>query len=194
VSPLSEEKILVVRENNIADPSTVGLASFAIALFCLSFLNAGLVSGKSIGLIIAIALISGGLVHFIVALWGFAKNEIYTAIVFGSYGAFWTSFSLFQLGVILKWFEVDPGMMTVFFIAWTIFTFFIWVATLVTNKAVITVITTLLIVFILLDLGLGQWAGYLGIFTALAAFYTSAAGLLNTLYGREVLPVGPVKK
>ena len=187
---MSEEKVYVVKENSIADPSTVGLASFGIDLFCLSFVNAGLVGAGSIGLIIATALICGGLVHIMVALWGFLKNELYTALVFGTYGAFWTIFSLFQLGVVLKWFEVDPGMMTIFFIAWTIFTFFVWVATLATNTAVIIVITTLLIVFILLDLGLGQLAGYLGIFTALAALYTSAAGLLNTMFGKQVLPVG----
>lgn len=187
---MSEEKVFVVKENNIADPSTVGLASFGIALFCLSFVNAGLVGAGSIGLIIATALICGGLIHIIVGLWGFVKNELFTALVFGTFGAFWTIFSLFQLGVVLKWFEVDPGMMTVFFVAWTIFTFFIWIATLVTNKAVIIVITTLLIVFILLDLGMAQMAGYVGIFTALAALYTSAAGLLNTMYGKQVLPVG----
>ena len=184
-----QKKVYVVK-GIACRPSTVGLASFGIALFCLSFVNAGLVGAGSIGLIIATALICGGLVHIMVALWGFLKNELYTALVFGTYGAFWTIFSLFQLGVVLKWFEVDPGMMTIFFIAWTIFTFFVWVATLATNTAVIIVITTLLIVFILLDLGLGQLAGYLGIFTALAALYTSAAGLLNTMFGKQVLPVG----
>ncbi|HPZ42996.1 MAG TPA: acetate uptake transporter [Bacillota bacterium] len=187
---MSEEKVYVLKENGIADPSTVGLASFGIALFCLSFVNAGLVGAGSIGLIIAIALICGGMVHTIVALWGFLKNELFTALVFGTYGAFWTIFSLFQLGLVLEWFEVDPSMMTVFFIAWTIFTFIIWIATLVTNTAVIVIITTLLIVFILLVLGLAQLAGYVGIFTALAALYTAAAGILNTMYGRQVLPVG----
>ena len=34
---MSEEKVYVLKENGIADPSTVGLASFGIALFCLSF-------------------------------------------------------------------------------------------------------------------------------------------------------------
>ena len=113
-------------------------------------------------MIIAIALICGGMVHTIVALWGFLKNELFTALVFGTYGAFWTIFSLFQLGLVLEWFEVDPSMMTVFFIAWTIFTFIIWIATLVTNTAVIVIITTLLIVFILLVLGLAQLAGLCG--------------------------------
>ena len=70
---MSEEKVYVVKENSIADPSTVGLASFGIALFCLSFVNAGLVGAGSIGLIIATALICGGLVHIMVALWGFLK-------------------------------------------------------------------------------------------------------------------------
>ncbi|WP_342669569.1 hypothetical protein [Desulfovirgula thermocuniculi] len=34
------------------------------------------------------------------------------------------------------------------------------------------------------------WGGYLGIITALAAWYASAAGILNTVCKQEVLPVG----
>lgn len=94
----------------------------------------------------------------------------------------------------MKWFEVDAKTMLVFFIAWNIFTFYIWVASLVTNKAVITVVSLLLLTFIFLDLGMAQLAGYAGILSALAGFYTSAAGVINTLYGREILPVGPVSR
>lgn len=36
--------------------------------------------------------------------------------------------------------------------------------------------------------------GYVGILTAIAAWYTSAAGIWNTVWGRVVLPVGPFKK
>ena len=36
--------------------------------------------------------------------------------------------------------------------------------------------------------------GYAGILTAFAAWYTSAAGIFNTVFGRVILPVGPFKK
>ena len=35
-----------------------------------------------------------------------------------------------------------------------------------------------------------QIGGYIGILTALVAWYTSAAGVLNGLKGKAVLPVG----
>lgn len=160
----------------------------------MSCLNAGLTGPEALGVIIPLSLACGGLMHIIVALWGFVKNELFTAIVFGTFGAFWITLSLMQYGMAMKWFEVDAKTMLVFFIAWTIFTFYIWVASLVTNKAVITVVSLLLLTFIFLDLGMAQLAGYAGILSALAGFYTSAAGVINTLYGREILPVGPVSR
>jgi succinate-acetate transporter protein len=54
-------------------------------------------------------------------------------------------------------------------------------------------------VFLLLDFGLAgspgliAWAGYLGMIDGLLALYLTAAGILGALYGRSVLPVGPVK-
>ena len=38
--------------------------------------------------------------------------------------------------------------------------------------------------------GLGKLGGYLGIITALVAWYTSAAGVIAGMKGRPVLPVG----
>ena len=86
----------------------------------------------------------------------------------------------------------------VFLIAYTIFTVYVLIASFVTNIAVIVTLSVLLLVFLLLDFGLGGhpglivWAGYVGIIDGLLALYVSAAGLLGTLYGRPVLPVGPV--
>jgi hypothetical protein len=38
--------------------------------------------------------------------------------------------------------------------------------------------------------GLIQVGGYVGVLTALVAWYTSAAGVMNGLKGRQVFPVG----
>jgi succinate-acetate transporter protein len=84
-------------------------------------------------------------------------------------------------------------------IAYTIFTFIIFIATLVTNKVVILTLAVLLAVFLLLDFGLAGspglivYAGYLGMIDGLLALYLTAAGILGALYGRTVLPVGPIK-
>lgn len=194
---MEETKVYEVRET-IADPSTLGLASFALALFVLSFYNAGIIGANSMFIIVPLALLTAW-IHFMVASFGFRKNELFTAVVFGTYGMFWAIYGLLQIGLAAKLFTFDAPSFMIYCIAFTIFTFYVFIATLVTNKAVIYTIFLLLVVFVLLDFGLAGnptfvvWAGYVGIVCALMAFYTSAAGLLGGLYGRSILPVGPVK-
>jgi hypothetical protein len=195
---MAEENAFNVVNQAIADPSTVGLASFGIALFTLSFLNAGIVGPNAISVLIPLALITA-LIHFFACMNGFKKNELFTALVFGIYGMFWAVWSLINLSVALKWFSLDVKTLMIFMIAYTIFTAIIFFATFVTNKAVILTLAVLLAVFVLLDIGLAGhpqyivWAGYLGILDGLLALYLTAAGILGTLYGHPVLPVGPVK-
>jgi succinate-acetate transporter protein len=195
---MAEETTFSIVNHAVADPSTVGLASFGIALFTLSFLNAGIVGPNAVSVLIPLALITG-LIHFFACLNGFKKNELFTALVFGIYGMFWVVWSLINLGVVLKWYELDANTLLVFLVAYTIFTAIIFFATFVTNKAVILTVGVLLAVFLLLDFGLAgspgliAWAGYLGMIDGLLALYLTAAGILGALYGRSVLPVGPVK-
>ena len=194
----AEENISIMEvRHHEADPSTVGLASFGIALFTLSFQNAGIIGPNAVSIIIPLAMITG-LIHFFAALTGFRKNELFTALVFGIYGMFWVVYSLINLGVALKWYVLDPNALLVFLIAYTIFTIYVLIASFVTNVAVILTLIVLLLVFLLLDFGLAGhpslivWAGYAGIIDGLLALYVSAAGLIGTLYGKPVLPVGPV--
>lgn len=69
-----------------------------------------------------------------------------------------------------------------------------------TSKALSAVFVLLFITFTLLDLGhftSPTWnvvGGYFGLATAVTAWYSSAAGLLNTVHGRSILPVGRKKK
>lgn len=182
--------------SKIADPSTVGMASFGIALFCLASLVAGVTGPAALAVIIPLAL-GTALVHFVAGTFGFIKGELFTALAFYGYGLFWFTFGVLQLGTALKWFAPDNDIMLMFYIAYTIFTVFIFFATLVTNTAVILTIGTLLAVFVLLDLSiiinnplLAKYAGYLGFYTALNALYVVGGSILNTMYGRTVLPMG----
>jgi uncharacterized protein len=183
--------------SKIADPSTVGLASFGLGLFCLAFVVAGIAGPAPMALIIPLALVVA-LVHFFAGVFGYRKGELFTALAFHIYGLFWLTFGIMNLGASLKWFA-PPGdtMMMIFYLAFTIFTAYVFIGTLLTCTAVILTIGTLLVIFALLTLSiflnspaLGVYAGYLGIYTALNALYVSAGGLLNTMYGRTVLPMG----
>ena len=143
---------------------------------------------------IPLALLSG-VIQIIVALYGFRKNELFTALVFGLYGMFWVVYSLINLGVALKWYELDTTALLLFMISYAIFSLYAFVASIATNVAVSVTVFLLFAVFVLVSIGLAGYpsaiavAGYVGIADALMAFYVSAAGLLGTLYGRSVLPV-----
>ena len=84
-----------------------------------------------------------------------------------------------------------------FLIAWAIFTVYMCIGSFKVSVAVNIVFILLTATFFLLGIGdvLGNDAivrigGYLGLVTALAAWYASAAGVLNDTVGRTILPVG----
>jgi succinate-acetate transporter protein len=200
---MSDQTTFNVVNQAVADPSTVGLASFGIALFTLSFHNAGLLGPNDMSVIIPLALVTG-LIHFFACLNGFKKNELFTAVVFGLYGMFWATYALINFIVSLKWIELDAKALMIFLIAYTIFTGIIFISTFPTNKVVILTLAILLAVFLCLDFGLAAviagketklivMSGYLGMIDGLLALYLTAAGLFAANFGRSVLPVGPVK-
>lgn len=83
----------------------------------------------------------------------------------------------------------------------TIFTFILWIASFKHTKALVWVFTTLLILFILLDVAvwtgnksISHIAGWEEIFCACTAWYLMAAIVINDSFGRTVMPVGPIKK
>ena len=189
-----------IKESSIADPGPLGLACFALTTFCLSMVNAGLVDKAATIVVIALALVYGGATQILAGMWEFKKNNIFGATAFSSYGAFWISFGVFDLLATLKLVTVPAQGVWLFLLAWTIFTFYMWIGSFATNKALIVTFTLLLLAFILLTIGATgsesahTLGGYVGILTAIVAWYTSAAGICNTVFGRVVLPLGPVKK
>ncbi len=197
---MADNKVYEIKESAISDPGPLGLACFALTTFCLSMVNAGLVVAESVAVVIALALVYGGTVQVLAGMWEFKKNNVFGATAFSSYGGFWVSFGLFELLAVQKVWVVPPQGVWLFLLAWTIFTAYMWIGSFGTNKALVVTFTLLLLAFILLTIGAAgnhaahTWGGYVGIVTAFAAWYTSAAGIFNTVFGRVVLPVGPCKK
>lgn len=194
---MADNKVYEIKESAIADPGPLGLACFALTTFCLSMVNAGLVVKGSVAVVIALALIYGGATQILAGMWEFKKNNTFGATAFSSYGAFWISWGLFEMFGAQKIFEIPAQGAWLFLLAWTIFTFYMWIGSFGTNKALVVVFSLLLVTFILLTIGaagspsLHTMGGYVGIVTAIAAWYTSFAGVMNNTFGRVVLPVGP---
>jgi len=82
-----------------------------------------------------------------------------------------------------------------------VFTFCLFFGTLRLSRALQFVFASLTILFGLLVCGdatgnasIKQLAGYEGIICGSSAIYTGIAGVLNEVYGKSILPIGPVTK
>ena len=134
-------------------------------------------------------------------MWEFKKNNTFGATAFTTYGAFWIGLGttvLLETLNILNFGVYGHEAIGLYLIAFTIFNTYMWIATFKISKALVAVFTSLEITFILLifaeyGLILSVSGGLSGLLTAACAWYTSAAGILNPLYGRALLPTGTRK-
>jgi len=183
--------------DGIADPGPLGLAGFATTTFVLSVFNAGLMPAALEAVVLPLALFYGGLAQLLAGMWEFRKANTFGAVAFSSYGAFWLSFAAYVKFVAPGLPPSSAGAATgLFLLAWTIFTAYMTVGALRVNGAVAAVFVALVLTFLALTIaeltgaaGLGKIGGWLGILTALLAWYASAAGIINATWQRTVLPV-----
>ena len=179
---------------SIADPGPLGLAAFALTTFLLSAVNAHWTSGNSAGTAwLGYALAYGGIVQLLAGMWEFRRGNVFAATAFGSYGGFWIG--------LFVWIRVAPVAtghdLGWILLAFAIFNTYMLLMSTQINMAVFGVFLTLELTEIFLaignftsSIGLSQFGGYLGVLTALVAWYTSAAGVSAGMGGRILLPVG----
>jgi len=182
----------------LANVGALGLGGFALSTFILNIVNAGLVDAATIGIVMPVAMLYGGVAQFTAGMWDVRRGDIFGATCFSSFGAFWMGLALFffmRLAGVQAFVDVSPAGIAVVLIAWGIFTFYATIASLKLPKAITWVFITLTILFFLLAIGefvpiVHTIAGYEGILCALIAWYASAATLINTVHGKTVLPLG----
>jgi succinate-acetate transporter protein len=185
---------------HLADPAPLGLAAFALTTFVLSFVNAGLVPASVEPVVFGLALAYGGIGQFAAGMWEFAKGNTFGATAFASYGAFWLSF--WWLTAHLADYKIpaaDAGKgVGLYLIAWGIFTAYMTVAATRVSGAVLAVFALLTLTFLLLGIGemttttgLTKTGGWVGILTALAAWYASFAGVTAFTFKRQLVPTAP---
>ncbi len=187
----------------VADPAPLGLAAFALTTFLLSAFNAGWMT-KSSGLAwVGYAFAYGGLCQLLAGMWEFRNRNVFGATAFSTYGGFWIGLGLyFQLyGAKLATHPLTASLFSRdvawILLAFAIFNTYMLLWSTAVTKAVFAVFLTLEITEILLfagnfalSTGLVKAGGYVGVLTALVAWYTSSAGVFNGMRGRAVVPVG----
>lgn len=175
------------------NPAVVGLAGFGLTTLLLQFHNIGICG---LGPVMAMGLIFGGLAQFIAGFMEQKTGNNFGFAAFCSYGSFWLGLGIIWLLNGLGFYESSHTDVGFYLLAWTLLTAILWVASMFIHTAMAFTFTTLLIGFILLDLGhfgfpmMNVVAGYELIICAFSAWYMMAAIIINDVAGREILKTG----
>jgi len=178
----------------------MGLAAFALSTFLLSVFFADWTSGTTAWL--SFGFIAGGLVQLLAGMWSFRNRNLFGTVAFSMYGAFYIGLSLYFT-------LVAPGAgaaaqrndLAWIFLAFALFNLYLLLWSSQVNEMLFALFFFLGVTEVVLCIGFFvdnaqavRVGGYLGVLTALIAWYGSSAALINGLLGRNVVRVGgPIK-
>jgi len=148
------------------------------------------------------AIFYGGLAQFAAGMWEFKTGNTFGATAFSTYGGFWMGLAAWV--VLVLWGKVPATDITVslgwILLAFAIFNTYMLLWSARVNVSVFAVFLTLEITEILLFLGnfsgnkagegLVALGGWMGLITAIVAWYGSAAVVANSMRSKPILPVG----
>ena len=200
--------------SGIADPAPLGLAAFALTTFLLSAKNADWMSHATGSAWLGYAFAYGGLAQLLAGMWEFRNRNVFGATAFATYGGFWIGLGLWvQLVANPAVAAIKPSTLVTtvtalnhdlgwILLAFAIFNTYMLILSSQVSVAVFAVFLTLELTEIILCIGnfnagaalnpttTIKIGGYVGLITALVAWYTSAAGVSNGIGGKLRFPVG----
>lgn len=182
-----------------SNPAPLGLMGFGMTTVLLNMHNAGWFELGS--MIMAMGLFYGGIAQIIAGIMEWKKGNTFGTTAFTSYGLFWLTLVFLFFIPEYGWRNgPENSALVAYFFMWGLFTFYMFIGTLKLNRALQIVFLSLTILFWLLAIRdytgsatIGLITGYEGIFCGFTAIYAACAQVLNEVYGRTVLPIGPVK-
>jgi succinate-acetate transporter protein len=192
------ESITQIKDTT-GNPAPLGLLGFGMTTVLLNLHNAGFYELNS--MVLAMGICYGGAAQIIAGIMEWRKSNTFAATAFISYGFFWLSLVTLIVLAKLGWgAPSDETAMAAYLTIWGVFTAVMFVGTLRLNLALQVVFGSLAILFFLLAIGdftgasagFKHATGYEGIFCGLSAMYAGLAQVLNELFGKSVLPLGPV--
>jgi succinate-acetate transporter protein len=188
-------------KDTTANPAPLGLLGFGMTTVLLNLHNAGFYELNS--MVLAMGICYGGAAQIIAGAMEWRKGNTFATTAFVSYGLFWLSLVALIVLAKLGWGAAsNDTAMAAYLAMWGLFTAVMFVGTLRLNRALQVVFGTLAILFFLLaygdytnaSAGFKHFTGYEGIFCGFSAIYAGLAQVLNELFGKTVLALGPVKK
>jgi succinate-acetate transporter protein len=199
---MAETRTAAAAPPAIANPAALGLGGFALTTFLLSAHNAMGAATEPLLPFFGYAIFYGGVAQFAAGMWEFKTGNTFGATAFSTYGAFWMGLAAWV--VLVLWGKVPATDITVslgwILLAFAIFNTYMLLWSTRLNMSVFLVFLTLEITEILLFIGnfsgskagagLVGLGGWMGIITALVAWYASAAVVANSMRAKPILPVG----
>ena len=188
-------------KDTTGNPAPLGLLGFGMTTVLLNLHNAGFYELNS--MILAMGICYGGLAQIIAGIMEWKKGNTFAITAFTSYGLFWLSLVVLVVLPKTGWgTATNDTAMAAYLAMWGLFTAVMFLGTLRLNRALQVVFATLTILFFMLAIGdytaasagFKHLTGYEGIFCGFSAIYAGLAQVLNELFGKVVLPLGPVKK
>ncbi len=189
-------------KDTTANPAPLGLLAFGMTTVLLNIHNAGYYELNS--MVLAMGLCYGGSAQIIAGIMEWKKGNTFATTAFISYGFFWLSLVMLVLmpKIIPGATATNESSLATYLAVWGGFTAVMFLGTLRLSRALQFVFGSLTILFAMLAYGdftaaspgFKHITGYEGIVCGASAIYTGLAQVLNELYGREVLPLGLVKK
>lgn len=140
-------------------------------------------------------------------MWEFRAGNTFGACLFGSFGAFWIS--VYVLLFVLPAAAVTQAGFSLYLYAWAIFTLLMLIASLRTTGVLAFALLLLFATLLVLAIGHAdlvgapaarttnntiKLGGWIGIVLALTAWYIALAALMESTFGRPVLPTFPLNR
>ncbi len=198
---MQQNETMTKIKDTTSNPAPLGLLGFGMTTVLLNLHNAGYFGFNT--MILGMGLAYGGIAQVIAGIQEWKKGNTFGATAFTSYGLFWLS--LVALFMISGYDKPDKTATASYFFMWGLFTLVMFVGTLKLNRALQVVFGTLFVLFFLLCIRdatavsaasfsstIGKIAGYEGIVCGASAIYAALAQVLNEVYGKVVLSIGPV--
>src|SRR5271157_643640 len=198
---MQQNETLTKIKDVTGNPAPLGLLGFGMTTVLLNIANAGFYSLNT--MVLGMGLAYGGIAQVIAGIQEWKKGNTFGATAFTSYGLFWLS--LVAIFMISGYNKPDNTATASYFFMWGLFTLVMFIGTLKLNRALQVVFGTLFVLFFMLCIRdatatsaagfsttFGKIAGYEGIICGASAIYAALAQVLNEVYGKVVLSIGPV--
>jgi len=183
----------------MANPAPWAVTAFATTSFMLGMYQTHMLNNAGISIVLPAAFFFGGLVQIIVAIMEFSRGNLFAGAVFGTYGPFWVIFGAFETlyAASVPAVQLNDAI-SLFLAVFAVITFYLAIASLRTDLVLTAIIWLIFVGLVVLSVGAGankvdvtEGGGWVVLVFAVLAWYHAAGDIIESTFGRKVLPFGP---